>query len=388
MVAFEQIQRLTRLQNKNFPVSSLYLHLWPDRRIHHAELKDLIKNEQEKLNQGDLSKEEKKSVEEDLKRFQEFVETFQESSYKGLAIFSCTAQDIWEVFLLRQPVRDLLVLNLSAYIRPLVFTLNEYRRICVLLIDRTRARIFEIFMGEMEEQSGIFSDVPSKVREGGWYGLSEKRIDRHVEEHLHDHLKKVADKVFVHFRERGFNWLFLGGQSEILPIAENAFHPYFRERLKRTFRMDLDASPQEVFNKALALEQEVKKEEDCALVSRLLNSLKPGGVGVSGIHETLSSLYEKNVYTLLLEEGFSREGAYCTSCGFMGLRTGLCPICRKTMAPVPDIIDEAVATAINQNSEVFHINAACGLKEVGSIGALLRYAAVKKEEVRESALQG
>ncbi len=345
----------------------------------------MIKKEQEKLNQKDLSKEEKKSVEEDLKRFQEFVETFQASSYKGLVIFSCTAQNIWEVFLLKQPVRDLLVLNLSAYVRPLVSTLNEYRRICVLLIDRTRARIFEIFMGETEEQSEIFSDVPSKVREGGWHGLSEKRIDRHVEEHLHDHLKNVADRAFVHFRERGFDWLFLGGQGEILPVAENAFHPYVRERLKRTFRMDLDASPQEVFNKALALEQEVKKEEDCALVSRLLNSLKPRGVGVSGIHETLSSLYEKNVYTLLVEEGFSREGAYCAHCGFMGLKTGLCPICRKTMVPVPDIIDEAVTAAINQNSEVFHINSACGLKEIGSIGALLRYAAVKKEETRESA---
>lgn len=80
-----------------------------------------------------------------------------------------------------------------------------------------------------------------------------------------------------------------------------------------------------------------------------------------------------------MEEGFVRKGVYCFHCGFVWLETGLCPFCRNTMMAVPDIVDEAVATAINQNSEVFHINAECGLKEIGSIGALLRYAAVKEE---------
>jgi peptide subunit release factor 1 (eRF1) len=380
MITFEQIQRLSRLRNRNYPIISLYLHLWPDRRIHHAKLKDLIKEEQEKLSENDLPKEVKKSVEEDLKGLQEFVGTIQESPYKGLVIFSSAAQNIWEVFLLKQAVPDLLVLDLFADIRPLVSILDEYRRVCVLLIDRAKARIFEIFMGEIEEQSEIFSGVPSKVREGGWYGLSEKRIKRHVEKHLHDYLKKAMDKAFVHFRQRGFDWLFLGGQSEILSIAGNTLHPYLKERLKTTFRMDLDASSQEVLNKILALEREVKKEEDCTLVSRLLNSLKPSGLGVSGIQETLSSLYERTVHTLLVEEGFTQKGAYCLDCGFMGLETGTCPFCRNTMVPVPDIVDEAVATAINQNSQVIHINAECALKEIGSIGALLRYAAGKGGE--------
>jgi peptide chain release factor subunit 1 len=39
-------------------------------------------------------------------------------------------------------------------------------------------------MGEIEEQTEILDDVPPKVRGAGWYGLSEKRIERHVEDHL------------------------------------------------------------------------------------------------------------------------------------------------------------------------------------------------------------
>lgn len=368
------------MRNEKLPVSSLYLQLWPDRRIHQTKIKELIRAEQEKASQNDFPKVVQKSVEEDLRKMEEFVGTIHESSYKGLAIFSSATQNIWEVFFLRQPVHDLLVFNLSAYVRPLVSLLGTYRRVCVLLIDRTKTRIFEIFMDEIEEQSEIFSDVPSNVREGGWYGLSEKRIGRHVEQHLRDYLKKMMEKTFAHFQERAFDWLFLGGQSEILTAVENTLHPYMQERLKRRFRIDLDATPEEVLDETLRLEREVKKEEDCALVSRLLNSLNPKGLGVSGIQETLSSLYDKSVRTLLVEEGFSQKGAYCFHCGFMGLETGLCPFCRNALVPVDDIVDEALTTAINQNSEVFLVNADCGLKEIGNIGALLRYTAVKEEE--------
>jgi peptide subunit release factor 1 (eRF1) len=154
---------------------------------------------------------------------------------------------------------------------------------------------------------------------------------------------------------------------------ETTMHSYLRGRLKRTFRMDLESNLKRVLDKTLELEEDVKKEEDRFLVSCLADSLKPGRLGVSGIHETLSSLFEGSVHTLLVEEGFSQEGALCFKCGFMGLNASLCPICHESMTRVPDIVDEAVASAIDQNGEVFHITPGCGLREFGSIGALLRY---------------
>jgi peptide chain release factor subunit 1 len=355
-------------------MSSLYLRLWPDKRIHQTKLKDLLRKKLGEFGQRDHSlPEERQWIEKDLIKIKGFVETLLESPHKGLVIFSCTAEEVWEVFFLAQPVRDQLVLDSSAYIRPLTSILDQYRRACTLLVDRTRARIFEVFMGEIEEQTEIFTNVPSKVREGGWYGLSERKIERHIKHHLHDHLKQVSDQTFIHFGKKGFDWLFLGGQIEVLPQMENTLHSYLRKKLKRTFRMDLSSDTKAVLDKTLELEGEVKKKEDRVLISRLTDSLKPEGLGVTGIHETLSSLYEGSVHTLLVEEGFSQEGAYCSKCRFMGLSAGLCPICGKEMSFVPDIVGEAVAAAIDQNCEVFHITPGCGLREVGSIGALLRY---------------
>jgi len=244
--------------------------------------------------------------------------------------------------------------------------IDQHRRVCTLLVDGTRAPIFEVFMGEIEEQTEIFSDVPSEVREAGWYERTERRIERHIKDHLHHHLKRVSDRTFFHFQKKGFDWLILGGNVEVLPQMENTFRSYLRKRLKRTLRTDLNSDSKKVLEKTLELEQEIKKEEDQALIARLKNSLKEEGLGVAGIHETLSSLFEGKVHTLLVEEGFSQEGAHCPKCGFMGLSAGLCPICGEAMSPVPDIVVEAVAAAIDQNCEVSHFTPECGLRELGA----------------------
>ncbi len=381
MITSEQIRNLTGLRSKDHLIGSLYLRLWPDQRVQRTKVKDLIREKLKELGRSSCTPEERQWVEKDLGRIQEFVETVRNSPHKGLVIFSSTVEKIWEVFFLPQPVRDLLVLDHSADIRPLTSILDQYRRVCTLLVDRTRARIFELFMGEIEEQTEIFTDVPSKVKEGGWYGLSERRIERHIKHHLHDHLKGVSDQTFIHFGKKGFDWLFLGGQVEALPQMENTLHSYLRKRLKRTFRMDLNSDPKEILDKTLELEREAKKEEDRSLVSHLTNSLKSEGLGVTGIQETLSSLYEGSVHTLLVEEGFSQEGAYCFKCGFMGLSGSKCPVCGAAMTAIPDIVDEAVIAAIDQNCEVVHITPGCGLEHLGRIGALLRYKAATERRV-------
>ena len=373
MITFKQIQKVGTLRNKNRSVISLYLRLWPDFSIHHVKVRDLIRETQRQLAERRLSKEERQFVERDLEKLREVVDTFRKTPYRGLVVFSCNADNIFEVFRLRHPVRDILVVNHVAHIGSLISILNQYKRVCTLLIDRTRARVFETFMGEIEEQSGIYTYVPSKVREAGWYGLSEKRIEGHINDHLRSHLKEVVEQTFIHFREKGFDWLFIGGQPKILTEMEGVLHSYLKQKLKRTFRISFDSHPKGVLEKTLELGREIKKEDDQVLVSRLANTLKSSALGVSGIQETLSCLYKKNAHMIMVEEGFSEEGVYCSKCGFMGLKEGLCPICKKPISQVPNIVDEAVASAIDQRCEVSYITPGCGLEQLGRIGALLRY---------------
>lgn len=376
MITVQDIERLSGLRSEKHLISSLYLNLHPDPRFHEAMAKDLIRERREELERKQIPREQRERVEEDLERLLKFVTGLPEISRRALAAFSGRAAGVWETFLLAGTVRDILVLGHTPYIRPLTHVLDRYRRVCTLLVDRTRARIFEVFMGEIEEESEIFDEVPAQVREAGWYGLSEKRIDRHIDYHLQGHLQRVAEMTYAHFRSRKFNWLLLGGQPELLSEMKAALHSSLQQKLKRIFRLALEAPPKEVLEKTLELEQEVKGEEDRLLVSRLREALNPGGLGVSGVHETLSSIYEGAVYTLLVEEGFSQEGTRCPKCGFLGLRPGPCPICRQEMAAVPDIVDEAVASALGKNMEVVCLRGESGIKELGGMGAFLRYKSI------------
>ncbi len=373
MITSQQVLHLANLRSPDHLISSLYLRLWPDPRMHQTQLKDLIRDATEELRRGDRPPEKRRTVGADLKKVQDFVESIGTPSRHALVVFSCAAEELWEVFFLSRPVRDLLVLDSSAYIRPLTGILDQYRRVCTLLVDRTHARICEVFMGEIEEQTEILSSIPPGSEERRPHVATEKKTERHIQEHLHDHVRKVADQVFLHFRRRGFDWLLVGGHDEAVSELERTLHSYLRKRLKKTFRMDLKSSPKEVLDKTLELEHEVKKDEDRALVSRLAESLEPGGLGVTGIEETLSVLHEGRVHTLLVEEGYSQRGAYCPKCGFMGLLAGSCPMCGGAMSSVPDIVDEAIAAAIDQSCEVSHVTPGCGLAVLGSMGALLRY---------------
>ena len=94
MITTQEIARLSQLRSKDYLISSLYLRLWPDWKIHQAKIKDLIKERREKFSEENIFGERRESVERDLENFRELAETFHETPYKGLVAFSCQAQGI------------------------------------------------------------------------------------------------------------------------------------------------------------------------------------------------------------------------------------------------------------------------------------------------------
>ena len=373
MIDPQQIHRLVALSRNRFPITSLYLNMGRDWKASKTRFKDLVSERREEIRGGSFSPQEKESIEKDFEKIRDYLESLREPRPKSLALFSSGGGKHWYPYLLAQPLKDLLVVDSVPYIRPLMDLLDQSKRCGVLLVDRNQARILEIFMGEIAEATELRGDVPKRVREGGWYGLEEKRIDRHVEQHLHDFMKQVIDHTLAVLQERPFQWLFLGGSLEVVATLEEQLPSSLRSRLKKTFRIDLNASAQEVLAKAEELLQQIEREEDQALVSRLREALMPGGLGVSGIHETLSSLHEGSVHSLLIEEGFSEPGARCAHCRFLGLQVGACPICGHPMGPVGDVINEALLQAIDRDASIFMITPGVGLEKLGRIGALLRY---------------
>lgn len=377
LLSREQIEKLSKFRSENFLTTSFYLDTDKSRmtkKMITLSVKNLINEGKSKLERMEISKKNKESLSEDLDAINQFCfknQTAQNSA--GLAIFSCQGEDFWQVFHLPNPPRNRVIFDQNAYVRPLSAALGEHRRICVLTMDRKKAKWYEIFMGDITSLESIISDVPNKVKEGGWEGYESKRIERHIATHLHDFLKKAARRTFEIFKKNSFDWLFLGCKEDYFSTFEPLLHPYIKSRLKGRLKSMPGDSPSRILKESLELEKTLKKKEEEEITGRLISELEKGGLATSGLKQTLRSLNQGKVQTLVVTRHFAKPGRVCSRCHFLYVDEPRCLSCRQKTEKLEDIIDEAVEAALDKNCQVKHITSPSPLRKFGNIGAFLRY---------------
>jgi len=266
-----------------------------------------------------------------------------------------------------------LIIDRDSYTRPLAALLNECHRYCIILADHKRARIFEVYLGDIKEHSFIFEDVPSKVREARWYGPEERRIERHTDDLLRHHYKKVSEVTLDFFKRKLFDWLILGGPQKAVQEFEDTLHPYLKEKIVDRVFMDLSLPVGEVLERTLQIETKVERKYEGRLVQQLMNQIGSSGLGVGGLSDTLFALSQGQVHILLVSDGFKAPGLVCGECKYMAIDTENCPVCGTKLTKVPDIIGEAIYVAIARNCQVRHVSQNTELENLGDIGALLRF---------------
>jgi len=372
-----QIESLSSFQSENFLTTSFYLDT-DKSRLTKKEIslssRNLIRNGQSRLETMDISKPKKTSLAADLDKIRKFCSQILNSyKYPGLAIFSCSRLDFWQLFDLPHAPRNRLIFDRDPYVRLLSSILDEYHNIFVLTLDRRQAKWYDATMGDISLLGTMEGDVPSKVREGGWEGYESKRIERHIASHLHDFFKKAAQKTFELFKKNHFDWIFLGCQEEHWTEFEPLLHPYLKKRLKGRIKAKPDDSADKVLKHSQILEKKLKKQEEESLVSSFISELEKGGRAISGLKSTLKKLNRGEVQSLLVTRNFTQPGRYCPKCRFLYSDELRCPSCQKKTEPVEDVIDEAVETALEKHGHVKHITPPSRLNRYGKIGAFLRY---------------
>ena len=336
--------------------------------------KNLLNNQKTSVEKANLGKKKTESLKIDMDKINRFCkENLNSHTPAGLAIFSCGKERFWEVFELPSPPRNRILMDQDPYVRPLSAILNEHHRICVLVFDKREAKWFDLFMGEFSLIDRIESDVPSKVREGGWEGYESKRIERHIATHLHDYFKEIAKKTFTHFKANHFEWLFLGCNDEHGQEFEPLLHPYLQKRLKAKLKSKSGDPANKIYKEASNLEKKLKDQKEKQILDHYISVLKKGGLAISGIKDTLRSLNRGEVQTLLITRHFSKSGKSCPKCGFLFVDEITCPSCQRKTEQLLDVIDEAVESAMDKKAEVKHLDPPSKLSRYGNIGALLRF---------------
>ena len=376
MIKLEDVMGLASFKKRPFYATSFYLGFGEGdhSKKYMIAAKALLKNGNALIPKLKTDSKAEESLKADLKQIERFLKAgLQRKGMGGVVLFSCQAQGFFESYYLRAPVKDRIGMKKALYIRPLTLMLDDFKKCTVVLVDRSKARIFEAHLGEMLTYIEITDEVPGKIREAGFKGYEEKKISRHIEQQVQKHYKNVGLKLLELFKTNRFERLILGGQPNVVGEFERVLHTYLKDRVVGRFAIDSDAPIIEVFEKSRELAEKLEHEFDERLVNNLVDNLWPQGKGTVGLDSTIESLMRGEVYSLLVSVGFVEPGYTCRECGYMSTRDKQCSLCESSMNPVPDIVDEIISEAIRQRATIHHISSSLQLAERGGVGSVLRF---------------
>ncbi len=371
VITEDTIRELAAFRGGEVPVTSCYLDV-DGRRLtsHHDyehELEQLLRPARSRAKND-------RSVDQDLNRIEHYVRSgIDRSHIRGLAFFSCSALDFWEVIALPMSVHSRLVINDAPAVGQLESLVLDYTRIGVLLADRQRARMFVFELGELTDHSELFEALPREYDHRGHGDQGYERQHHHVEELAHQHLRHAAQVAFDVFQRRGFEHLVVGGQDAIIHEVEEHLHPYLQDRLVGRIGVPVMAAIEQIRSAALDMEAEVDRKCEDRVVQSLRDVVGAGGKGVVGLEPVLRTLSARRVDHFVVSVGFEQSGWLCPGCAALSTIGPGCPDCGTSMGRIDDVVEESIEYALAQSLKVTMCRENADLDVLGRIGALLRY---------------
>lgn len=314
----------------------------------------------------------------DLEKVLAMADQLQGNSRQAKAIFACSHRGIWREYDL-PPVlaRTQLRLNSRFHLKPLAPVLDANPRILIALIDRTKARIFEMVNEKLTEKQDFFNDLPRKGRSDGFGGYDGGHAERRELNDAMAHYKTVADFLQSYCQRTGCDKVAIGCRDEIWADIKPHLHKYTLDHLVGQFRVDAKTAPgQEVKDKVDALLAEEDGRRKLDLMREVIGEASRNGRGALGLRRVLRSLEMGEVQALLLEDKFAAPGTQCTNCNHLDISMShSCGVCGQPTVGVEDIGDPLLARAMAAGVELHYLPANGDLDRVGRIAALLRFRA-------------
>jgi peptide chain release factor subunit 1 len=371
----QTLRALSGAADGSGPVLSLYLDLDPSRFPNartRQELVDAVIDDAGRR-YADLppAGTEPRHVEAALSRGRDECRDLDPAGARSVALYA-TAGQVLHALRLDEPVESVALLGRRPALLPLLPAVNLLDSWAVLLASRRTARILTAYGDPLEEVFAEADQVQGRHEQGG---RSQSRYQRGFEQETEDHLEVAAGHLFEILKERPFTALILGAPEETLPKLRAQLHPYLRERVAGQISVDVEhTSVSDIEIAALAVLGGAEARRESALLDQLQAGAGQGEGGAVGVAPVLDSLNRGRVETLLVAPGMSMSGTRCPSCGVISEGIASCPADGTPMVRVENILEEAVATALNQSAVALAARYEIErMESFGGVGAILRY---------------
>lgn len=349
----------------------------PQDKSHRQEaiqIKDMVKDAMRRAERSGKNG----SVRGDLERILNLAEHLHGNSGRAKVIFACGARRVWrEEDVPPRLNRSWLLINKHFHVTPLADLTDALEKVCVCLVDRSRARFFDLQMDEITEQESFVDELPRRGRSDGFAGFDGGHAERKYDNETMNHFKRVADRLLERHGNGGCDRLLIGTRDEIWPGIERQLHPYVKQKLVAHFTVDpAVASADDVRLVANQILQQHRSKERQELLREILDEARANNNGSLGLKRVLRSLEQGEIQSLVIGDGFRAEGVECTNCGHLDMRlVESCAVCGQKTREISDITDALIARALRAGIDIVPIPADAEFRKAGNIGALLRFRA-------------
>jgi len=400
----EQFRELAQFQDENSSALSFYFQPSTPRNKAHKEdtilIKDLVREaarsletkspelRAEKIRAKEVrskeGKEKKDSARADLDRILRLAGELRSNGTHGKTVFACAAQNFWREYEVpaRLPGTQLIV-DRHFHLKPLAHLLGASPLLGVVLVDRHRARIFDLRLGELTERKDLFHPLPRRGRSDGYAGYDGGHAQRRVDDEARHHFKNVAESVKELLEKGVFEKWILACQDAHRSLLEPQLHSKVSQALIGRFHADLGhVTRDELRTQAQQIVERWQADRRRELVSQALGEARANGRGVTGLRRVLRSLELGEVQTLLLAENLQAHAVECSGCGHLDAHlVSFCPVCGRATHEIVDVGEAILPQVISRDIETFYVRDEddAEFDKVGSIAALLRYRSEKME---------
>ena len=295
---------------------------------------------------------------------------------RGRAVFACSAQNFWKEYELPPHLGGTQIyLQPQFQLKPLAALLGAQPALCVAMLDRQRARFFDLRLDVLREHGAIVHMLSRSASSYGYNGYEAGHAERRVSEEALQHFKAVSERLRTDFERGAWERLIVGCHDVNWPEFESHLHPYVKQRLIGRFPADVaSVSSEEIRDHAGALLNHWITERAATKVSEALEFAKGNGRGVAGLRRVLQALETGEVQTIFLTENYSARAVGCPHCGHLDAHlVASCVACGRRTHELTDVCDAIIPIAIRRNIELFYLKEHEGLDRAGNIAALLRF---------------
>jgi len=263
----------------------------------------------------------------------------------------------------------------GAFLRPLLEALDEHERFGIVLVDQKRARLFTVFLGDIEEHKDLISQIPPRPDAPTTDKLrSQSRMERHHDESVSSHVRLVAGEISRLMEQLEVDRLIIGGNVGVASELARALPKRLRGRLIEVLPIPLTASAEDILVRASEVQTRLERAEELEVVRELLKEVRKGGRAVAGLSATLEAINEGRVWKLVYLQGIALDGGVCDNCNMLfDPADERCPVCGSKVALEQHMVDRMARAVLERGGHVEMVDgpAAEALRSVAEVAALM-----------------